>query len=102
MKSFIDLDQTKKDKGLDYLMIFRHPYAPGSDRGCSMPHAANLQPVRDRTALLPGAGAPIFSVPSRSASVRGTAAAPPVRRRGFRPRRANDLQQSDFVKGKAP
>jgi len=32
MKSFIDLDQTKKDKGLDYLMIFRNPYAPGSDR----------------------------------------------------------------------
>jgi hypothetical protein len=23
--SFIDLDQTKKDKRLDYLMIFRHP-----------------------------------------------------------------------------
>ena len=32
MKSFIDLDQTKKDKGLDYLMIFRNPCAPGSDR----------------------------------------------------------------------
>ena len=40
-KFFIDLDQTKKDKRLDHLMIFRMP-APGKDSALHLCRAPQI------------------------------------------------------------
>ena len=53
-KPFIDLDQTMKDKRLDYLMIFRQCPRAGIVR-CTTPRAASLRPARGTTALRPDA-----------------------------------------------